>query len=303
MRVLITGLPMFAKQHAKHLSEKDPENKYLFFNTYQSKWEQIRFLMHLPFCNLVISMNGVTDKSGILNWVLFFKKKLVLQWMGTDSMMAEERFKAGTINRKYIDYAINTVDIGWLSDELKRIQLQPIWLPFKFSEIETQPVEQYEKMSVVTYVAQNRQIFYGLDWVIIAATAFPDIPFEIYGMDSPELECPPNMIFKGWQPAYIFRESVLKSPIFLRFTVHDGFSISVIEALSTGAEILSTQPSEFTTLVSVKDEIVTELGKTMDRVKNRDLKPDLETRKRSLVHFDKETVLSNYVKTIRAFGK
>lgn len=303
MRVLITGLPMFAKQHAKHLSEKDPGNKYLFFDTYQSKWEQLRFLLHLPFCNLVISMNGVTDKSGILDWVLFFKKKLVLQWMGTDCMLAVERFNAGTISRKYTDYAINASDIEWLADELKIAQIPTISLPFKFSEIENQPVERYEEMSVVTYVAQNRQIFYGLDWVISAANAFPDIPFEVYGMDSPELECPENMIFKGWQPTHIFREAVLQSPIFLRFTEHDGFSISVIEALSTGAEILFTHPSEFTTLVNAKDLVVPEMQKAIDRVRNRDLKPDLETRNASLKHFNKETVLTNYINTIKSFGK
>ena len=84
MRVLINGLPLFAKRLADELQKYDPQSSYIFLDTYNSKWAQLLFFIYLPFSDCVISMNGVTDNSGSLNLVLKWKKKLILQWMGTD---------------------------------------------------------------------------------------------------------------------------------------------------------------------------------------------------------------------------
>lgn len=76
MRVLINGLPLFAKRLADELQKYDHKSSYIFLDTYNSKWAQLLFFIYLPFSDCVISMNGVTDNSGSLNLVLKWKKKI-----------------------------------------------------------------------------------------------------------------------------------------------------------------------------------------------------------------------------------
>jgi monofunctional biosynthetic peptidoglycan transglycosylase len=104
MLVLINGLPLFSKQLAENLGHFDSNSNYVFCDTYNSKLHQLKFLALLPFADVVISMNGVTDNSGSLNAVLKLKKPLIMQWQGTDSLLAVERNKSGAIKRDYIDY-------------------------------------------------------------------------------------------------------------------------------------------------------------------------------------------------------
>lgn len=45
--------------------------------------------------------------------------------MGTDALLAMERFKNGTIYRKYIDAGVNWVDSPWLMEEVSSIGVKP----------------------------------------------------------------------------------------------------------------------------------------------------------------------------------
>ena len=185
MRVLINGLPLFAKRLADELQKYDAKSSYIFLDTYNSKWAQLLFFIYLPFSDCVISMNGVTDNSGSLNLVLKWKKKLILQWMGTDILLAMERFKNSTIDRKYIDSATNFVDAPWMMEELKSANINTENLHFKFVEMNT-IIEKYSSISVMSYVAQNRQDFYGMDEIIQLAIVFPEIEFSLYGIEKVE---------------------------------------------------------------------------------------------------------------------
>ncbi|HOV11236.1 MAG TPA: hypothetical protein PLL90_05695, partial [Bacteroidales bacterium] len=105
MNIILTGLPLFARRLCEELSSFDQNNKYYFYNTYYSRKDRVRFLLRLPFADRVISLNGVSDRSGSMDWVLRFRKKLVMLWQGTDVMLAKERFETNTILLKYIRYA------------------------------------------------------------------------------------------------------------------------------------------------------------------------------------------------------
>ena len=97
MLVLVNGLPLFGQKLASDLNEFDSNNRYVFFNTYYSLWDKILFFLLVPFCRLVISFNGVSDKSGSLDAALFFRKKIVMQWQGTDVLLAKQRFESNSL--------------------------------------------------------------------------------------------------------------------------------------------------------------------------------------------------------------
>jgi glycosyltransferase involved in cell wall biosynthesis len=298
MRVLINGLPLFAKRLARQLKKYDSNSSFIFLDTYNSKWAQIKFFLLIPFSDCVISMNGVSDNSGSLNLVLKWKKKLVLQWMGTDALLAMERFANKTIERKYIDYGYNFVDSEWLMDELKSIQLEPEYLHFK--SVETTPnIQTYEKISVVSYVAENRQEFYGMNRIAEIASKFPEIEFHLYGLNHSDTPTTENVLFHGWVQAEEFINVLRKTPVFLRLTNHDGFSVSVIEALGCGCEVIMSLPFELTHIARNSEEAIGHMNKVIQKIKDRGMKPNIEMIEIVKLRYNRDTLSKNYIEKLK----
>lgn len=298
MRVLITGLPLFSKRLAEDLQNFDNANSYKFYNTYYSKLDLIRFLLAVPFCDIVISLNGVTERSRTLNWVMKWKKPLVMQWTGSDALGAIDNFEKGTIKRDYIDYANNWVDSPWMMDEVLSLKVTATHVRYKFFSSKLRPVERYEKLAVTSYVAQNRQEFYGFPWMIKLAELNPEIPFVIFGVEKSDYPLPKNMECKGWRPSEEVVAAIQKAPISLRFTEHDGYSVAAIEALSLGAEVLNRLPMERTHLVN-EENLVDTFNQVCDLVKSRDFKPNLKQSEEVLADFDQQKILGNYITQLK----
>ena len=125
MLVLVNGLPYFGRILVRDLNEFDSKNKYIFLDTYYSKLDKLLFFFLVPFSKLIISFNGVSDNSGALNWVLKWKKKILMQWQGSDVMLAKQRSKENKIDLRYINKAIHLMLIylamyNWLYLRLVR---------------------------------------------------------------------------------------------------------------------------------------------------------------------------------------
>ncbi len=298
MRVLVNGLPLFAKRFTDELKKYDTKSNYIFLDTYNSKWKQVLFFLYLPFSDCVISMNGVTDNSGSLNLVLKWKKKLILQWMGTDALLAMERFKNNTIERKYIDYAHNFVDSEWLMDEVKSLEVPVEYLHFK--SVKVHPNEnKYDKISVISYVADTRQEFYGMQQIAEIARTFPNIEFHLYGLTCSEFPTTPNIHFYGWVKPEEFAERLKSTPIFLRLTEHDGFSVSVIEALGFGCEVIMSLPFEFTHLAKNSNEAITIMNYVISKIEKRGMKPNHEMIEIVKLRYNPEKLASNYIQKLK----
>lgn len=298
MIVLVSGIPLFSKRLVEDLKSFDTSNKYIFLDTYNSLLDKILFLFYLPFTSLVISMNGVTDESGSLNWVLRFKKKLILQWMGTDSQLATQRFKDNTINRKYIDYAHNFVDSIWLKEEVEALGINSRTVRFKYGCSDVSPVDKYKEMSVVSYVGNHRQEFYGLYKIEKLAQLFPTIKFHLYGVEVPEIPVSDNVICHGWQPVEVFQKALKESPICLRLTEHDGFSVTVIEAVTYGAEVIWSLPFEYSYLAQTVEQTEKIMKELILKIKARGMVPNFENIKSVEDYFNKEKVITNYIDQI-----
>jgi hypothetical protein len=298
MRVLISGLPLFSKRLAKDLSIIEPTSRFRFMDTYNSKWAKIKFLLLLPFCDVVISFNGVSDQSGSLDWVLFFRKKLVMQWMGTDLLLAEERMKNCTINRKYIDYATHFHDSVWFGEELKALNISSTRLDFKYGEISTVPVAKYEAITVLAYIAQTRQAFYGFDETLAAAWAYPEISFNIIGMNHTEDEVPNNMKLLGWQTAEEVNTLMKACGIYIRLTKHDGFSVTLIEALATGAEVIWSYKADNCHYAQTKEELIEKIRLCSKLIEERNYMPNLANIEMIKTDFSKAKITTNYCKKL-----
>ncbi len=298
MKVLINGLPLFAKRLANDLSEADPNSSFVFLDTYNSILDKIKFFLKLPFCDLVISMNGVTDESGSLNAVLKRKKKLVMQWMGTDISLALDRMEEGTILRKYIDYGYNFVDGPWLKEEVDTLDVNSRLVGFKHLK-PTKLADKYEKISVMTYIAGSRADFYGYDKLKNVASSFPDIVFNIYGMDTPKTDSPSNFIFHGWCDEKTYSKGLKQAAVFLRLTEHDGFALSVLEAQAQGCEVIWTYPGERVYQLKENENLEQKLREVIQIIENRGRIPNTFNSEYVLNKYNKANVINGYLHELK----
>lgn len=297
MIILIVGLPVFTHKISNDLNELDKSNRYIALNTYYSWKDKILFFLLLPFSEIVVSFNGVTDNSRVLNWTIRYNKKLIMQWMGTDALLAMKRFKENTINRKYIDYATHFVDSPWQEKEVKSVQLNPKFIRFKYGR-EIEPLDRYPDIHVLSYIAQNKQEFYGIKKIINAAKHFPSIEFRIAGMTKCDFTTPDNVKAIGWLDSVEMEKELKNAAIFVRMTDHDGFSVSVIEAISIGAEVIWSHKAECAHYVQNKEELNDAIKYVIDEIKKRDYKPNQKTIDFAKTYYGKSELMHNYIKEL-----
>lgn len=244
MKILINGLPYFSERLAKDLNGLKSEHSFRFIDTYNSRIAKLKFALQIPYVDGMISMNGVTDQSGSLDLAIRYRKKIWMQWQGTDVLLALKRTKEGTINRKYLDYSIHFTDAPWLADELKSIGINAEIIQYKWLP-QVDPISNFHQFAAYSYLAQNREEFYGWEGIKNLAIKLPDVPFYIVGSNGNNLvDIPKNVIFEGWVDHQRMKKIQREIPIFIRLTDHDGFSLSVLEAFAFGAEVIWNQPHE-----------------------------------------------------------
>lgn len=302
MKILINGLPYFSERLAKDLNELNQRHSFRFIDTYNSKIAKLKFALQLPHSDGMISMNGVTDQSGSLDLAIRNRKKIWMQWQGTDVLLALKRAKEGTINRKYIDYSFHFTDAPWLAEELKSIGIEAEIIQYKWlPQIET--TSKFHQLAAYSYLAQNREEFYGWNTIKTFAINYPDVQFYIVGSNGDALnDIPKNVVFKGWVDHHEMKKYQKEIPIFIRLTEHDGFSLSVLEAFANGAEVIWTQPHELAHLASdIKG--LRAFEKAFQKVNDNEFEPNQNNINYIKDNFQKLDVLNKLIKKIEnVFG-
>ena len=296
MKFIFNGLSYFGKKLVADLNEFAPQHSFSFFDTYTSKLEQIKFATALPFSHLVISMNGVLDKSGSLDLVLKLKKKLLMQWQGTDTLTALEKSKNKKLNRKYIDYATHITDAPWMKEELSAIGIERDLIFYKWIA-EQNTSEKFKELGAYSYLPEEKENLYGWKNIYEIAKKHSDIYFHIAGTTGKKLEQLPNIKFLGWVDEQKMKELREQLPIFLRMPEHDGYSLSVLEALSCGNEVMWTMPHEQCRLAN-KNNAEDVFNTIINDIKEKGLKRNESNIGFIRNAFSKEKVLSAFVEKL-----
>jgi len=300
MKVIVVGLPLFSKRFVEDINQFSNTKELVFIDTYSSKFELLKFLILLPFVDGVLSINGVTDNSGTLNYVLRWKKKLWMQWVGTDVLLASERFAKDELLRKYIDYAYNVTDAKWLKEELAQANIEADENSYKFLDRPTVNLKKYDSIKVLSYVAKNRENFYGLNHIVKLAESNPEITFNIVGTDSYHEKLPSNIILHGWVSHEEMYKMMSEHAIFIRLTDHDGYSASVIESMSLGCEVIASHPFE-NAYVPNEENLIDKFQFVIEKIRDRGLLPNAENSNLYLKKFHKETVLKDLYHQLKKF--
>jgi glycosyltransferase involved in cell wall biosynthesis len=295
MNVVVNGLPYFSRKLVEDLQEFAPQHRFRFFDTYNSKIEQVKFAWALRKADVLISINGVSDRSGSMDLALKMKKKIWFNWVGTDVILAVERFKNGSIYREYIDQAVHSTDAPWLQAELNSAQIEAKIVHSKWLDIQSN-LNDFPSLQVYSYIAAKREDFYGWKTIQQLAIANPTIPFIIAGSDGTQLHSiPPNVQFKGWLNNQEMMELRNASPIFIRLAEHDGFSLSVLEALAAGCEVIWKYPFENChQLIDIENDF----SQVVALVKERNFIRNKENIAYIAKNFQKEVILNNFIQEL-----
>ncbi|MFM7015435.1 MAG: glycosyltransferase, partial [Bacteroidota bacterium] len=161
-------------------------------------------------------------------------------------------------------------------------------------------VKKYSSLSAMTYIADKRQAFYGIHQFKALAENNPDIEFKLFGVVNHEVELPTNVKSFGWVASDVFQNHLRETPVFLRLAEHEGFPVSVIEALSFGCEVIMTSPYQYTHQAKTNEEVIAAFNKVKDIVKLRDFTPNHDLIEMTKRDYDQTNVISNYIEKIKS---
>lgn len=214
-------------------------------------------------CDIIywIGGTGPSIKKHLLFWMQK-KPVIIIHWIGTDVLGEMKRCRQGGIRRienVIMDtiFWLKTKQGGlihlavapWLVDELSALRIPATCLPVttldirKLGTVDTQVEKDIDFLS---YVHVRRFTFYGGDKIVELARRWPEYTFLIICADLKEI--PPELV-KNMPDNVTLCPGVMwhampgfyqRSRFFIRYTHHDGLSLSVLEALYFKLQVLWT---------------------------------------------------------------
>lgn len=236
-KIIIVGLPLFAERLAKSLSEFDPKNRYTFLNTYYSKIDKIKASLLIPRADLLFSINGSVITSGVFDLAIRKRVPIIMNWVGTDVLLAKEAVNSSLFRKDYISYAKHFCEVDWIQRELSEIGINSEIVNFvafeKRFELKKPVGDRY---TVLTYIPSLRSDFYQPEIFFNLASRFPQVDFLIAGTEALEYAPLPNNVKAlGWVSD--MDQLYDKVHACVRIPVHDGLSTFILEGLARGKDI------------------------------------------------------------------
>jgi hypothetical protein len=218
---------------------------------------------------------------------LWLNKKpfLILHWIGTDVLVWNEKIKNGRLKSKLyyqiwkllIKYKqkrgslINLSGAEWLKDELEEIGISSIVLPITTINEDLIKIDSgntNRNIDFISYTPFARFEFYGGTKILELAELLPEYNFLLILPDISEIKAnlfkkiPKNVNLSAQINFDEMQKLLRNSKCFLRFTKHDGLSLSVLESLLANTHVLWTHEFPFTQKINLnsnKNDILKQL--------------------------------------------
>jgi len=294
MKIAIIGNSYFGNILAKQLNEYDTKNNYVFYNTSESKVEKIRFFFNLPFVSTVYSVSASISEGGALQMAMKFRKKIVQHFIGSDVLTAVEDFKSDRINKNLVNASKFLCEVDWIQSELSTISINADIASLAIYSKSNTP-KPFEKFTVLTYMSQGKEKFYGIDSYIELAKSLKDVEFRIAGIESYSEKLPKNIKLLGW---INMDDELQASTCYIRNAQHDGLAFSILEALGYGRIVFYNYKFPYTNHFTNSDELIREVTKLKEDFETGNVDVNYEAIEYIQTQFAKEKVLGNLVQIL-----
>ena len=251
MKILLISFDTQKEQLKNMLNDSDIEILELNNHNKGKIKKLIETIRKIIKSDIVYIGYGCCKKNIYLYLAKIFNKKTISHWIGTDVLLAKENKNLNKI-LKYIDCNLTCSPI--LKEELKEIDIDAIEVPIVPNWNNTNYSELPNKHSVLVYMPEKKEEFYGLEYVKFVAETYPELKFYIVANDKDTLNLK-NVEFSGKLPCEEMEKLYDKITILLRMPKHDGLSLMLLEALIKGKEIIYSYKFPYTHYATNKEEV------------------------------------------------
>ncbi len=294
MNIAIIGNSYFGQILTKQLSDFDKINSYRFYNTNEKKIDKIKFALDIFKTDIVYSVSATISNGGALNLALKFNKKIVQHFIGSDVLTAIDDYKNGNINKNLIENSRYLCEVDWIEEELKEIAIEAKVASIAIYEQRDINSSMPNKFTVLTYMSQGKEEYYGMNTLILLAQKFSDIEFRVAGIDSYN-SLPSNIKLLGWVD---MDKEFENSVCYLRNAKHDGLAFSILEALGYGKKVFYNYHFAHTIYFKNSNDLIEKISEQKKLFDSSKLKINQKAIDFVKKEFSKEKVLNNLVQIL-----
>jgi hypothetical protein len=235
-RVLVHGLIYFGQMFAELMDGDGWQFRYYPDAGIRNLAAMAR---ELSGCDMAYQIGGRVTQGKFLQAArLLHKKKIVMHWVGSDTVDEQKEVAEGKSEPWVFDSIRHWAESDWMVREVQALGLSCELVPLPSSRVPDWPSPLPREFSVLVYMPDTRRSeLYGLDRILQVARELPHIPFDLVGLlHGPIPDPPPNLKIYGRIPnlADFYR----KASVVWRPVRHDGLSFMVLEALGHGRQVL-----------------------------------------------------------------
>ena len=200
---------------------------------------------------------------------------LIIHWIGTD-VLNESNNKKGVaklysaiwkklfLRKQKKGGLINFAGSPWLVNELASLDIDAAYLPLTTideNQLSSTKSEIIKDIDFLSYVPYSKFQFYGGDKILHLAERWSDYTFLLIHPDLNEIpldfsqKMPSNVILSPRVDNAKMSEMYQRSRFFVRYTEHDGLSLSVLEALYYRLHVLWTYDFPHTIKIENQEQI------------------------------------------------
>jgi hypothetical protein len=242
-RILILGLPHFGKMLAPQLSGQGWHAEYLA----HPGRNPLRWLALLPSLAradvLYLISSRVDGRSPQAMLLRVRKRPTVIQWVGTDALIATEEHARGNVARSVVRKPTHWVDAPWLADELAPLGIHAEYVPLPIPVPNVDPPLLPAEFRVLLYLPEDtfdREVF-DTETLLRLPHEFPEVAFTLRPASAATLPpLPANVATPGWSTDVDALYADIT--VVVRLTNHDGVSFMAVEALARGRYVVWTFP-------------------------------------------------------------
>ncbi len=217
----------------------------------------------LQYCDLLYNLFSGNHFWAKASYAKSVGKKVFTHWIGTDALDAIEG-RLGYLGAHFIDHNFSCYE--GITQELLQVGINTTVLPIIPFDMELALTTMPTKHAVMIYIPENRLDHYGYSESCVLFERFPNVEFHIVANSNTDLfKKFKNVIVHG-RLSHSEMDTLYKSiSILVRWIKHDGLSMSVIEALAKGKEVIWNFPYRGVNYVKSVEEMCAALGQIVSR--------------------------------------
>lgn len=273
-RVLVHGLAYFGEVFSEFMSGDGWEFVYYPDNGVANF---VAMGNALRRCDLVYQIGGrVTIGKFLRVAKLLRKDQIVMHWVGSDTLEARSAVNSGRCEDWVLNAIHHWADSPWILDEVREIGVGCEYVPLPSPRLSNSTAPLPKEFKVLVYVPSLECAeLYGLDKIVEAARALPEVRFELVGLRDGPLKSPPENI-RFHNRVSDLTEFYEQATVMWRPTRHDGLSWMVCEALALGRHVFWSYPFPGCTLVRSACEAIARIQELQRLHRAKKLKVNCE---------------------------